>query len=106
MQVELKYFNSKSINNRKTISDGVSVIPPGQAGAEIYNCPDDFIHVNGIRLCGERLNDASVTEDFTVNAPVTDYSNGPIVLSLRTNSEVVGRGFKLYYTQQTCQDEN
>lgn len=85
--------------------DGLSVIPMGQAGAEIYNCADDFIAFNGIRLCGEKFNDASITEDFSINAPVTDYSAGPILIPVRTNSEVVGRGFKLYYEQQPCQIE-
>ena len=47
------------------------IIPPGQAGAEVFNCPDDYIVINGIRLCGERFNDASVQLDFTQNAPVT-----------------------------------
>ncbi|PNF20685.1 hypothetical protein B7P43_G03027, partial [Cryptotermes secundus] len=51
--------------------DGHPLIPPGQAGAEIFNCPDDYIVINGIRLCGERLNDASVQLDFTRNYPVT-----------------------------------
>lgn len=83
-------------------ADGISVIPPHQAGAEIYNCADDFIAVNGIRLCGEKLNDASLTEDFQVNAPVLDSFNGPIILPVRTNEETVGRGFKLYYEQQRC----
>ncbi|XP_026469586.1 uncharacterized protein LOC113373507 [Ctenocephalides felis] len=41
-----------------------------QAGVEVFNCPDDFIIINGVRLCGERLNDASLIEDFTIDAPV------------------------------------
>lgn len=36
----------------------------------MFNCPDDFIIINGVRLCGERLNDASLIEDFTIDAPV------------------------------------
>jgi hypothetical protein len=52
-------------------ADGQPLIPPGQAGAEVFNCPDDYIVINGIRLCGERLNDASVQLDFTQNSPVT-----------------------------------
>ena len=52
-------------------ADGQPLIPPGQAGAEVFNCPDDYIVINGIRLCGERLNDASVQLDFTRNSPVT-----------------------------------
>ncbi|KAG4077894.1 hypothetical protein HA402_013828 [Bradysia odoriphaga] len=84
--------------------DGTSVIPSGQAGAEIYNCADDFISVNGIRLCGDKLNDGSVTDDFTISAPVADYSAGPIIIPVRTNDAVVGRGFKLIYQQLPCQD--
>ena len=34
-------------------ADGQPLIPPGQAGAEVFNCPDDYIVINGIRLCGE-----------------------------------------------------
>jgi hypothetical protein len=52
-------------------ADGQPLIPPGQAGAEVFNCPDDYIVINGMRLCGERLNDASVQLDFTRNYPVT-----------------------------------
>lgn len=55
--------------------DGIILIPPGQAGVEIFNCPDDYIVVNGIRLCGDRLNDGSVNLDFRVNAPVTGACN-------------------------------
>lgn len=51
------------------------IIPPGQAGAEVSDCPDDYIVISGIRLCGERLNDASVNIDFTQNAPVTGISS-------------------------------
>lgn len=51
--------------------DGNMLIPPGQAGAEIFNCPDDYIVINGIRLCGDRLNDGTINTDFRQNAPVT-----------------------------------
>lgn len=47
------------------------LVPPGQAGAEVFNCPDSYFIINGIRLCGEKLNDASTELDFTKNAPVT-----------------------------------
>jgi hypothetical protein len=57
--------------NEILLSDGQLLIPPGQAGAEIFNCPDDYIVISGIRLCGERFNDASVQVDFTRNYPVT-----------------------------------
>lgn len=51
--------------------DGPPLIPPGQAGVEILNCPNDWLLIAATRLCGERLNDGSVFQDFTVNAPVT-----------------------------------
>lgn len=53
------------------ISDGISMVPAGQAGADVLNCPDDYIIVNGLRLCGYKLNDGSMISDFTMNAPVT-----------------------------------
>lgn len=82
--------------------DGNSLIPPRQAGAEIYNCPDDFIVVNGLRLCGEKLNDGARSEDFTQSFPVTDLTSGPLVLQVRTNNIVAGRGFRLAYKQNLC----
>uniref|UniRef100_A0A336KTK0 CSON000049 protein n=1 Tax=Culicoides sonorensis TaxID=179676 RepID=A0A336KTK0_CULSO len=87
---------------RNVDQNGVLTVPEGQAGAEIFNCPDDHISVNSIRLCGDRLNDASVTDNFTLNAPVVDYTFGPIVIPVRTNGNFVGRGFNLRYTQNLC----
>lgn len=46
-------------------------MPVGQAGAEIFNCPADYIVINGIRLCGYKLNDGSSDGNFNNNAPVT-----------------------------------
>lgn len=83
-------------------TEGEPLIPRGQAGAEVFNCPDDFIIVNGVRLCGDRLNDATVELDYTKSAPVTDYSAGPARLSYRTNQESAGRGFRLTYKQNPC----
>lgn len=53
------------------MTDGQSIVPANQAGAGVFNCPDDYIAVSGVRLCGEKLNDATTNIDFTVNAPVT-----------------------------------
>lgn len=50
---------------------GEYTVPRGQAGVDISGCPNDFIVINGVRLCGEKLNDGSLEEDFTKNAPVT-----------------------------------
>lgn len=55
-------------------------------------------------MCGDKLNDAAITDDFTINAPITDYSAGPIIIPVRTNDAVVGRGFKIIYNQIPCQD--
>lgn len=82
---------------------GTSVIPEKMAGVEIFNCNDDFISVNSIRLCGEKLNDASRIDDLTLNAPITDLANGPIVLPVRTNGAIVGRGFRVNYKLNPCQ---
>lgn len=51
--------------------DGTPTVPEGQAGAEVFDCPDDYIVVAGVRLCGYNLNDASTLLDFTKNSPVT-----------------------------------
>ncbi|XP_065083401.1 uncharacterized protein LOC135705554 [Ochlerotatus camptorhynchus] len=83
--------------------DGVSLIRPGTAGVEIYNCPDDYIAINYLRLCGERLNDGASIEDYTRNSPVMEDSAGPLVVAVRSNDETVGRGFKLRYRQELCQ---
>lgn len=79
------------------------MIPERMAGVEIFNCNDDFISVNSIRLCGEKLNDASRIFDLTMNAPITDLTNGPIVLPMRSNDAVVGRGFRINYKLNACQ---
>ncbi|XP_011294130.2 uncharacterized protein LOC101889317 [Musca domestica] len=82
--------------------DENDLVPDGQAGAGIFNCPDDFLAINQVRLCGERFNDGSTNEDFTVNAPVRDVAAGPIILPFRSNDEYVGRGFRLSYRQESC----
>lgn len=82
--------------------DGESLVPLGQAGAEAFNCPDDYIVIAGVRLCGDRFNDASMQIDFTENAPVTDNTNGPFIVTVRTNGNTVGRGFELDYQQNPC----
>lgn len=52
-------------------SDGSPSVPPGQAGVEIFNCPEDYIIISGTRLCGQKLNDATVEPDYQKNYPVT-----------------------------------
>ncbi|KAH8292433.1 hypothetical protein KR054_009913 [Drosophila jambulina] len=78
------------------------LISDGQAGAGIFNCPDDFIAINSVPLCGERFNDGRDTDDYTVHATVRDTAAGPIILPFRTDSEYVGRGFRLLYRQELC----
>lgn len=85
------------------LDDDGNIIPgPGQAGAEIFSCQDDFIGVNYIRLCGSKLNDGSISGNFNMNVAVQSYMNGPIVIPVSTNNNTVGRGFKLYYFQDSC----
>ncbi|XP_070507138.1 uncharacterized protein [Chironomus tepperi] len=79
-----------------------NIIAPGQAGAEIFGCPDDFLAVNYIRICGYKLNDGALTINFNTNEPVTSIMNGPIVVPVKTDNETVGRGFSIYYYQQKC----
>lgn len=57
--------------NMICLTDGLLVIPPGQAGVETFNCPTDWLLIAAIRLCGDRLNDGSVLQDFALDAPVT-----------------------------------
>ncbi|CAG9562706.1 unnamed protein product [Danaus chrysippus] len=83
-------------------TDGLPVIPPQQAGVEIFNCPTDYLLIAAVRLCGERLNDGSVLQDFSLDAPVTDDSAGPIVIRFRSDGIYTGRGFKLHYQQNSC----
>lgn len=78
------------------------MVPDGQAGAGIFNCPDDYIAINQVRLCGERFNDGTDTDDFTQNAAIRDVAAGPIILPVRSNEEYVGRGFLLTYKQELC----
>ncbi|XP_034661338.1 uncharacterized protein LOC117896911 [Drosophila subobscura] len=78
------------------------LVSDGQAGAGIFNCPDDFIAINSVPLCGERFNDGRETEDFTMHATVRDTAAGPIILPFRTDAEYVGRGFRLLYRQELC----
>ncbi|XP_022216031.2 uncharacterized protein LOC111070042 [Drosophila obscura] len=78
------------------------LVSDGQAGAGIFNCPDDFIAINSVPLCGERFNDGRETEDFTMHSTVRDTAAGPIILPFRTDAEYVGRGFRLLYRQELC----
>lgn len=81
------------------------MIPEKQAGIEIFSCNDDYISVNSIRLCGEKLNDASRNEDLTMNAVITDSTNGLNIIPVRTSSTSVGRGFRINYIQIPCEDQ-
>lgn len=83
-------------------SNGQPTVMPGQAGVETFDCPNDYIIINGQRLCGNKFNDGMTNADLTMNAPVIDNSLGPIVVQVRTNGSATGRGFKLFYTQNRC----
>lgn len=83
-------------------AEGASVVPEKQAGIEIFSCNDDFISVNSIRLCGEKLNDASRNDDLSMNAAITDTTSGLNLIPVRTNEAIVGRGFRMNYVQLPC----
>ncbi|XP_048521994.1 uncharacterized protein LOC109540096 [Dendroctonus ponderosae] len=85
-----------------SLPNGQITVPAGQAGVDVLNCPDDFIIIDGTRLCGDRFNDGSTVMNFSRNAPVVDTSSGPIVINVRSNSNVTGLGFKLRFTQNRC----
>lgn len=89
-------------NRNLSLIAELDLVPDAQAGAGIFNCPDDFISVNSVRLCGERFNDGIENDDFTMHATVRDIAAGPIVLPFRTDAEYVGRGFRLLYRQELC----
>ncbi|RZF37010.1 hypothetical protein LSTR_LSTR004698 [Laodelphax striatellus] len=82
--------------------EGMLTVNPGEAGVESYNCPDDYIVLNKVKLCGYRLNDASENSDFRSNHLIRDADNGPFVVSVRTNSNITGKGFSLQYKQVPC----
>ncbi|XP_073955150.1 uncharacterized protein isoform X2 [Choristoneura fumiferana] len=98
----ITYTNAGLMQILNYDSDGLPVIPPEQAGVEIFNCPSDWLLIAAARLCGDRLNDGSVIQDFALDAPVTDNSAGPIVVWFRSDEGYVGRGFKLHYQQNVC----
>lgn len=81
------------------------MIPEKQAGLEIFMCNDDYISVNSIRICGEKLNDGVRNDDLTMNGVITDTTNGLNLIPIRTNSDAVGRGFRINYIQQPCEDQ-
>ncbi|XP_045449616.1 uncharacterized protein LOC123658218 [Melitaea cinxia] len=93
-------FGDMQIVNYDT--EGLPIIPPRQAGVEIFDCPSDWLLISAVRLCGERLNDGSVFQDFESDAPVTDDGAGPIVVWFRSDGIYAGRGFKLNYQQHSC----
>ncbi|CAH0720029.1 unnamed protein product, partial [Brenthis ino] len=83
-------------------TDGLPILPPQQAGVEIFDCPSDWLLISALRLCGERLNDGSVLQDFSLDAPVTDDGAGPILVWFRSDGIYSGRGFRLHYQQNNC----
>ncbi|KAJ2951087.1 hypothetical protein O0L34_g5468 [Tuta absoluta] len=96
------YTNTGNMQIVNYDSDGLPVIPPAQAGVEIFNCPTDWLLAAAVRLCGERLNDGSVLQDFALDAPVTDIGAGPLVVWFRSDGGYVGTGFRLQYQQNNC----
>ncbi|XP_042875586.1 uncharacterized protein LOC122255519 isoform X2 [Penaeus japonicus] len=79
-----------------------SVVPAGEAGTGLIQCPDDFVILAGTRLCGDRLNDGSAVPTRTDNGPVTDTTNGPFIVRFRSNGRNAGQGYQLSYQQIPC----
>ncbi|XP_050668490.1 uncharacterized protein LOC126967848 [Leptidea sinapis] len=98
----ITYTNAGAMQIVNFDNEGLPVIPPRQAGVEVFNCPTDWLLIAAVRLCGDRFNDGTVIQDFTLDAPVTDDSNGPVVVWFRSDSVYNGRGFKLQYQQNSC----
>nr|XP_053629373.1 uncharacterized protein LOC128686459 isoform X1 [Cherax quadricarinatus] len=84
-------------------SSGVatSVIPSGEAGLGLIQCPDDYLIMAGTRLCGERLNDGSNPQP-TNNGPITDKTRGPFIVQFTSDGWFTGQGFQLIYQQYPC----
>lgn len=97
-----EYKGKEEMFELQNIDANGNFLAKGQAGAEIFSCPDDFIAVNYIRLCGYKLNDGAISINFNLNIPVTSIMNGPIVMPVHSNNSTVGRGFKIHYFQEKC----
>lgn len=52
-------------------AQGNLLLPSGQAGVGIRNCPDDYLLISGVRLCGERLNDGTKSSLMMDDAPIS-----------------------------------
>ncbi|CAH2047217.1 unnamed protein product, partial [Iphiclides podalirius] len=102
LSCSVTYTNEDEMQIVNYDTDGLPIIPPRQAGVEIFNCPSDWLLISAVRLCGERLNDGSVLQDFYSNAPVTDIGAGPIMIWFRSDEGYVGRGFRIEYQQNPC----
>ncbi|XP_014271835.2 uncharacterized protein [Halyomorpha halys] len=104
----VEYSNTRPTGEEYTFDinnvdlDGELTVPEGEAGVEVFNCPEDYLAIAGLRLCGQKFNDATTNADFTQNAPVTDKSNGPFIMSFVSSSTNTGRGFHLQYQQKPC----
>ena len=53
-----------------TTGPAIITTAEGEAGVGVQQCPDDFLQLGGVRVCGSVLNDGSVDPKFTENAPV------------------------------------
>lgn len=90
------------VNFRMNTSPPTAVVPVGEAGVGLIQCPDDYLVIAGTRLCGERFNDGSTDPQPTNNGAVTDSTNGPFTVQFRSNIQSTGKGFKLHYQQYPC----
>lgn len=87
------------VNNNGEVID---TTPEGEAGVGLSQCPNDYLVLGGVRVCGNVLNDGATNPKFTENAPVQDRTNGPFIAQFTSDGEYAGRGFKLDYQQMLC----
>ena len=81
------------------------MVPVGEAGVGLIQCPDDYLVLAGTRLCGDRFNDGSTDPQPTNSGPVTGkiinhtFNSGPVtgkIINHTFNSGPVIRKIKNY----------
>ncbi|GFW18352.1 CUB domain-containing protein [Trichonephila clavipes] len=98
-------YTAESIDNFVILNlnpNNSPTVGGGEAGLGIYECPDDYLRLEGDRYCGARLNPSTSERNPTTNEPVTDNSAGPFIASFRTDSANNAGGFNLQYKQNPC----
>ncbi|XP_074602257.1 uncharacterized protein LOC141855947 [Brevipalpus obovatus] len=72
------------------------------AGAGPQRCQFDYILLNGLRLCGSRMNPMAINQNLMNDAQVTDTTSGPFIARFVSDSRSAGRGFRLSFQQNPC----